>query len=132
MKLFSSWSNLNLRFITHHGRYVWISSHCHANPLQSTLEQEAVGKSPVGHNYNVMLKWFERVTLLTSYSITMTKFYQWRENFFSCTARNRETPMSACITGSQNFAKVVCRLFICSSQLCRMICLLLLILKSWP
>lgn len=39
--------------------------------------------------------------------------------------------MSACITGSQGFAKVVCWLFTLSAQLCRKVCLLLLLLQTW-
>lgn len=31
---------------THHGIYVEISIHCHEDLWQSTLEQEAAGKSP--------------------------------------------------------------------------------------
>jgi hypothetical protein len=36
--------------------------------------------------------------------------YQGRENFLSSSPRNGEAPMSACVTGRQGLAKVLCGL----------------------
>lgn len=116
-------------FTTHLGRYVWISIRYHANPLQLTLEQVAVAKSPVCQNYNVkkFRDFMNRLKVLEHNAII---FYQRRKNFFSCPTRNRKSPMSAGVTGSQNFAKVVCWLFTWSAQLCWKVCLFLLLLKT--
>lgn len=57
------------------------------------------------------------------------KIYQWRKHFFSCSARNRETSMSACVTGCQGFTKIICWLFAGGAQLCWEVGILLLLLQ---
>jgi len=86
-------------------------------------------KSPVGQIYKVK-KFRDFMNKLKVVEHNAIIFYQRRKNFFSCPTRNRKSTMSAGVTGSQNFAKVVCWLFTWSAQLCWKVCLFLLLLKT--
>lgn len=64
--------------------------------------------------------------------LNFTGRYQWREDFLSRPARNRESAMCTCITCSQSLAEVISRLLASSTQLDWKKRLLLLFLSLEP
>lgn len=87
----------------------------HANPWLQAPELEAALNSPIKQTQ----LWSACKLLLIIIALApknkqkteMSCTYQSREYFLSCSTWHRKSTMSAGVTGSQNFAKVVCWLF---------------------